>query len=200
MAVRRSPTRRPGRPAGVPAGESREQILVAARELFAKSGFARTTIRGVASRANVDAALVHYFFGSKAELFTAVIELPVPVEDLAALLDSAQRPLGKRVVLFFLEQVFSTRNQAIAAMLRAAVADPGSVPALRARVEKQVVAVLAGAFPGEEGRLRAEILGAQFIGLFVMRHLVRLEPIASATPEAIARILGPSIDLILQRD
>jgi len=48
--------------------------LRAARALLAEQGTSRVTLRMVAERAGVRAPLVHYYFGSKAELFSAVIE------------------------------------------------------------------------------------------------------------------------------
>jgi AcrR family transcriptional regulator len=66
--------RGPGRPAGSEGRQGREAILKAARELLARDGASRVTLRQVAERAGVRAPLVHYYFGSKAELFEAVME------------------------------------------------------------------------------------------------------------------------------
>lgn len=53
--------------------ESRERILDAAEELFAKRGFYGVTLREVATLAQADTALVHYYFDSKGGLFDSVI-------------------------------------------------------------------------------------------------------------------------------
>ena len=45
--------------------------------LFADAGFARTTIRGVATKAKVDPSLVHHYFDDKDGLLQAVISLPI---------------------------------------------------------------------------------------------------------------------------
>lgn len=52
---------------------TKNQILDAAEELFASSGFAGTSLRGVIRKAEVNLAAVHYHFGSKEELFRAVV-------------------------------------------------------------------------------------------------------------------------------
>jgi len=57
------------RPAGV-----RERILQAATELFARVGFHGTTTRGVCERAGVPLGSLHYYFGGKEALYTAVVE------------------------------------------------------------------------------------------------------------------------------
>ena len=59
------PTRQP---------EVRERILEAATELFARVGFHATTTRGVCDRAGVPLGSLHYHFGGKEALYTAVVE------------------------------------------------------------------------------------------------------------------------------
>ncbi|HUV49056.1 MAG TPA: TetR family transcriptional regulator, partial [Actinomycetes bacterium] len=67
------------RPKGRRPGDSgtKEQILDAARDLFAEVGFERATIRAIAKRARVDPALVHHYFGTKDDLLVAALQLPV---------------------------------------------------------------------------------------------------------------------------
>jgi len=54
------------RPATV---ESRERLLHAALRLFAAQGFAKTSIREIASTAGVNIAAISYYFGDKAGLY-----------------------------------------------------------------------------------------------------------------------------------
>ncbi len=50
-----------------------EKIMVAARGLFMRQGFASTTTREIAQEAGVNLALVNYHFGSKDQLFAAIM-------------------------------------------------------------------------------------------------------------------------------
>jgi AcrR family transcriptional regulator len=52
---------------------TRARIISAAIDLLAEGGWAAITTRGVAERASVNAALVHYHFGSIAQLLEAAI-------------------------------------------------------------------------------------------------------------------------------
>jgi AcrR family transcriptional regulator len=54
--------------------DTKEQIISVAKRLFAERGFAGTTLRNVIGEADVNLAAVHYHFGSKEELFRAVVE------------------------------------------------------------------------------------------------------------------------------
>ena len=52
------------------------RILTAAREAFAQTGWAGTTIRAVAREADVDPALVYHYFASKEGLLDAATAPP----------------------------------------------------------------------------------------------------------------------------
>lgn len=53
--------------------DTKTQILDVAEQMFAAQGFAGTTLRNIVSKAGVNLAAVHYHFGSKEELFRAVV-------------------------------------------------------------------------------------------------------------------------------
>lgn len=67
--------RRPGRPGGAGHTEAvRDALLRAARELFSQRDFRAVSVRSIAARARVNAALVHYHFGDKRGLYRAMLE------------------------------------------------------------------------------------------------------------------------------
>lgn len=53
---------------------AREQILDAAGELFARKGLGPTTIKAIGTAAHLNPALLYYYFGSKEELYRAVLQ------------------------------------------------------------------------------------------------------------------------------
>ncbi len=68
----------PGAPArrsvaGAEPSETAERILAAALEVFAMQGFDGTTTRAVATSAGANLGLIKYYFGSKEELWRAVV-------------------------------------------------------------------------------------------------------------------------------
>lgn len=54
--------------------QARANILAAAERLFAARGYEGAAVRDIAKEANVNGAMVHYYFGSKESLYHAVIE------------------------------------------------------------------------------------------------------------------------------
>src|SRR5512138_892677 len=54
--------------------EARERILEEGTRLFAERGFTATTIRSIATAANVNLAMIHYYFGNKEGLYRSIFE------------------------------------------------------------------------------------------------------------------------------
>jgi TetR/AcrR family transcriptional regulator len=65
--------KQPGRPPGNPDQTVRQQLLAAARGLFAQQGYDAISIRQVAEAASVNPAMIHYYFGSKQGLYEAML-------------------------------------------------------------------------------------------------------------------------------
>ena len=87
-AVREPVRRRAGRPAGT-GPDLRERLLDAATACFARNGIAATSLRAIADEAGVNPALLHYYFGDKAQLQDAMVEERV-MPAFGALRDSLQ--------------------------------------------------------------------------------------------------------------
>lgn len=54
-------------------GDAQDAILDAAEVVFADNGFHGATTRAIAEQARANAALIHYYFGSKEALYEAVV-------------------------------------------------------------------------------------------------------------------------------
>jgi len=59
-------------------------VLRAAKRRFADTGYDKTTLRAIAQDAHVDAAMVIYLFGSKAQLFREAMQLLLDPDVLIA--------------------------------------------------------------------------------------------------------------------
>src|SRR5690606_41209856 len=91
-----------GRPPG--ESDSRARIASAAVHEFGDHGDEGATVRGIAARAGVDAALVHHYFGTKADLFAEVTDFPLrPDREGPRILRGPREQAGERSVRFGLE-------------------------------------------------------------------------------------------------
>ncbi|MDG4756957.1 TetR family transcriptional regulator [Micromonospora sp. WMMD710] len=191
-------TRRTGRRPGNPG--TREAILDAARAAFAERGFDAASIRAIAAAAGVDPALVHHYFGSKDQLFLTAMNFPVdPGQLVPRVLAGDRDGVGERMVRIFLGVWDSPAGSAGVALLRSAVSNEWTARLLREFITTQVlrrVLEQLDVAPAELP-LRGSLVATQMIGLAMMRHVIRLEPVASADPEALAAAIGPTIQRYL---
>ena len=80
------------------SSDTKTRILDAAERLFVEHGFEATSLRSLTSAAGVNLAAVHYHFGSKEELFQAVLTRrldPMNLERID-LLEKVEREAGAR--------------------------------------------------------------------------------------------------------
>jgi AcrR family transcriptional regulator len=178
--------------------QAREAILDAARQRFAAQGFEGATMRAIAGDAGVDPALVAYYFGSKSGLFLESLRLPVnPADAIEALLAEGTDELGARLITRFL-QVWDNpvTGGPIISVLRSASSQP---ELLREFLERQIVPRFVEAIEGPDAELRATAVATQMLGLALTRYILRLEPLASAPPQAIVTLIGPTLQRYLDR-
>ncbi|MGC4805832.1 TetR family transcriptional regulator [Micromonospora sp. DT233] len=190
--------RRPGNP------DTREAILDAARSGFAERGFDATSIRSIAAAAGVDPALVHHYFVSKDQLFLAAMGAPLdPGELLPAMLGEDPDAVGERLVRTFLGIWDSpTTGIAAVALVRSAVSNEWTARMLRDFLVTQVLRRVMDHLDVDpaERALRGSLVAAQLVGLAMMRHVIRLEPAASAPAETLVAAIGPTIQRYLRDD
>lgn len=138
---------------------ARDAILSAAAELFAAQGFPGTTVKQIAAKANVNSALLYYYFEDKEGLYRSV---------LADLIEASSRQIGasladapspeegvRRFVQAQAERFFA--NRTFARLLLRELMDHGAI-----RLEVPMSAVIANAFRP----LGAMIIAGQQSGAF----------------------------------
>lgn len=190
---------RGGRPAGSPP--NRQAILDAARGLFAEQGYDGATIRAIATRAGVDPALVHHYFGSKERLFAAALRLPFhPGEIVPQVLAGGVDGLGERLLRRFFA-IWDSEPAGVGGVLvglvRSAASHEDSARMVREFFSREVLERLAERLDVPQPRLRAALVGSQLLGLAMARFVVRIEPIASADPETLVACYAPTLQRYL---
>jgi len=185
--------RRPG------TSGSKETILVAARAAFAAGGYEGTSVRAVARAADVDPALVHHFYGTKHELFLAALQLPGDfTEALPALLNGDVERLGERLVQFFLGLVDTEETRGpLLTLIQAAMTNQQAAELLRVFVTEQIISRIVAVLDVPAPQLRATLVGSQLVGLAVLRHVVRVPPLATAEATAVVAAVAPTVQRYL---
>ncbi|WP_297601655.1 TetR family transcriptional regulator [Mycobacterium sp.] len=177
--------RRPGNP------DTRNDIVATARRLFANSGYDKTSVRDIAAGAGVDPALIRHYFGSKAELFRSTMGWPFDPAEISARIASGDREeIGARLTRVFFEAWEQPDSRAsLLAILRGAATHDESAALVRQFIQGQLYPELAKLLTGSDAELRIDLAMGQLLGIAYLRHVLQVEPIASASvDELIARV------------
>lgn len=186
--------RRPG------TSDTRDQILAVARRRFATRGYDATSLRGIATDAKVDPALLIHYFGTKEGLFTAATGLPTGLSEVfAGQQGQTLRDFAESLVRSYLRFVDSDQSRnAILALVRSAVSNEKAAAMLREFLAAELLPVIASRTGHENAPLRAGLVAAQLMGVAMLRHVVRLDPVAGATPDEIVALVAPVIEHYLR--
>jgi AcrR family transcriptional regulator len=181
--------RRPGK------SDTRADIVGAARICFAEAGYDRSSLRSIARRAGVDAALVHHYFASKSDLFMATINLPRDPSDIFDEVKSCSTGKGEALVRAFLYEWEPRPGHSgpspFATMVQAVSSSPDTVRALREFLTERVWSRLLSDGQPSGAHLRPALVTSQLWGVALSRYVLGLEPLASASIDQVAAWYGP---------
>jgi AcrR family transcriptional regulator len=173
-------------------------LLDAARVEFAQRGYERATVRRIAERAGVDAAMVNHWFGGKAALFTAALAIPVdPDEVLATILPGDPDRIGERVVERFLTVWDVTGGEPLAAMVHSIAGHDAAARMMREFIVEVLVGRIVAAVSPDQHDLRAGLVGAQVFGLGMVRYVLKLEPVTKADHATLVAAVAPAVQRYL---
>jgi AcrR family transcriptional regulator len=175
-------------------GDTKEALVVAARQLFAELGFERTTMRTVAARAGVDPALIYHYFGGKEGLLAAVLTPPAGAAPLLAGFtghpEQAGAELVRRALRVWADE--GLRQQAVA-MLRIATSQEAAAGRFRDAHRAFVLRVVGDVVAEDQRELRAALIGSHLSGLMLHRYVLKSPDLAAATEAELIATVGPVI-------
>jgi AcrR family transcriptional regulator len=177
------------------AAGAREEIVTAATAEFAEKGYDATSLRAVARRAGVDAALVHHYFAGKADLFAATVDVPIRPDLLVAeILRGPRDAIGVTIVRTIVTQLDNApARDAFLALLRTALGHEFAARMLRQFMMREVLGRIARELDAPDSELRASLAASQIVGLIIARYGLRLGALADATPDEVVSRVGPIV-------
>jgi AcrR family transcriptional regulator len=193
---------------GPSAGDLAGAVSAAARSLFVSRGYAKTTIKSVATAAGVAPSIVSSMYRNKEQLFAAAMSLPFdPTRAIPLLVAPGLDGMGERIVRLALgvmsdDQVRKDAGAVVGAA-RGYLDGPidnaalGSFRAISGFVQEEVIdrALTAAGVP--DARMRGALVSAYLAGVLSTRYVVKLEPLASASDEEIVSLVGPVIQQLI---
>lgn len=180
--------------------QTRRRILDTASTLFAQKSFDAVSMRAIAKEASVDPALISHYFGSKEGLFEAMIEQSMGVDAIAEEMFSGDvTELGATIVRAAEQLWASEAGKGVIAIMRRAIADNSQL--VRQFATKALLGRLVERLPNDEdGMLRASLVATQMSGFLLIRHVLRVEPLASLTADQVVALIGPAVQHYLTGD
>jgi AcrR family transcriptional regulator len=193
---------RTGRRKGSP--DTRDAILAAARDQFADRGFDGASVRQIATSAGVDPALVHHYFGTKDGLFLATIEAPMdPRQVLSAAVVGPRELVAERLLRAALGVwEHPTAGPSIVALARSAISHDWSARMIREFLTTQILRRVMNELqvPPDEAPTRSALVASQLFGLLMIRHVMKIEPLASASVDTVVAAVAPTMQRYLTGD
>jgi AcrR family transcriptional regulator len=171
------------------SAETQDRILRAARRLFAKHGYENTTIRAVASAADIHPSMVMRYFDSKEGLFAAAAELDLQIPDLGA---AKRDEIGARLVRHFLDQWEAGASE-LPVVLRASATNSLAQARVIKIFKEQVAPAIARLVPSERQEECAALISSQLLGLAFTRYVLRLPPVVSLPRDVLERRIGAAL-------
>lgn len=173
-------------------------ILDAARTIFSAQGYQGATIRMIATEAGVDTKLVHYYFGTKAELFSAVIATTFETEGIKERLIKALAQEDKGWT-GYLEYIITTLDDprfgpAFISLLRSVGTHEESQAIMLRFINEQIFPQIPGSGEGEAASLELALIGSHIYGIIFARYILELPKVKTATPAQIAQSATPALE------
>lgn len=189
-----------------PAGEdTRGKILAAAAAEFAARGYTGTSLRGIARVAGVDPSLLHHYWDGKADLFAETVSATTgltPQLVVSKVLTGQPEEVGERLIRTFLEVWDAPeRRTRLVALLRSAMTHEEAARTLReflgSEILGRIVAALGPTQDRDEMQLRAEMAGAQLMGLAFVRYVLALPAASTASADDLVPVIAPTLQRYL---
>lgn len=95
--------------------DKREHIMNTAVSLFATKGFEGTSVRDIAAAADVNLAMIHYYFGSKEKLFESIVDFNVTytrnmLDDVMSNASLSAFQKVEKVIDIYVKRLFNNRE------------------------------------------------------------------------------------------
>jgi AcrR family transcriptional regulator len=176
------------------------RILTAAREAFAETGWAGTTIRSVARAADVDPALVYHYFNSKEGLLDAATNPPQRwLENVAKTWTTPVPELGAALLRLMLSAWADDEiGPVLRAVLQTAAHEPSTREKLRRIVEGSLIGVSQVGNDEQDRLARSGLISSQIMGLAMMRYVWKIEPVASMTDDEVVTAVAPNLQRYIE--
>lgn len=193
MSIVHAPAPRASRQAQ--AERTKQEILLAARRVFASKGYGEAGVRDIAAHAGVNPALIGRYFGSKLELFEAALAASL---DASVFTNVEKKGFGKAMA-----REFCTPNNQEAAnplpMIMFASGDPEARAVALRLLRKKIMTPLEKWFGAPDAKERVAQFLAIATGFLAYRLMLPLAPMQDDVSPSMRAWLARAFQDIVDR-
>lgn len=172
--------------------ETRKLILDAAGKAFATRPYRDITLKDIAVDAGISAPLIIKYFGSKEQLYEALVDFQAAAQ---VLFDGPLETLGERMVAMFARPLEPYKPLSMSILFMSGASEESN-RLLRENYSTQMIDALAARLSGVDARLRAELAMSAVMGLAIMRRRMIREH-ATGTLEEVVALYAPLVQSLL---
>lgn len=180
---------------------TRLAILHSAREAFLRRGYDQVGLREIAAGADVTAALVNRYFGSKQGLLKEVLR---DDNDYSELYEGVHEEMGARLARFLISgslirksgDLLDCNTDRLLIFVRSLGCEE-AMPILREHLTAKISGPLTKVLPGEYREAKASLLISHFFGFLIVHKVVGAACATRADAEAVERQLAASLQTII---
>lgn len=178
--------------------EAAQSLVTAARTLFIERGYRQTGFDDLAREARLQRDFARQLFPDKGAVFAALVDRTVKVADLLGPAVSAgcdeELPLRLARAYYGLWEPSAEDGESpLVELYRVALSDAEASAILRDRTSLALNSQVDSALPASDARLRTAVFGAFVGGTALCRHLLGVEPVASASLDELLAMMAPGL-------
>ncbi|MEZ0095317.1 TetR family transcriptional regulator [Streptacidiphilus sp. EB129] len=177
--------------------EAAEVLVSAARVLFTERGYRQTGFDDLAEWAGLAPRLARELYPDKAAVFGALVERTVRVAGILGpvMAEGVDEDLPARLARTYLSlwEPSPEGESPLIELYRVALSDQEASLIARDRVSLMLNSQIDRRLPNPDAVLRTSLFGAQVGGTAFARHLMRIEPVASAPLDTVIEAIAPAL-------
>ena len=156
-------------------------------------------MRSIAREAGVDPSLISHYFGDKAQLLVATMQLPVnPIEKIAGVVADGPDGMAERLLRTFLN-AWDPHREVFSTLVRTTLGGGDTDAPMLQLARSVLIGSLLEVLEGDDRELRASLIASQLIGMATLRYVAKLEPLVDAPIEDVVATYAPSMQLLISR-
>lgn len=172
------------------AVKTRETIRLLAQHHFTEHGYDATRLRGIATEAGVNVALINRYFESKYKLFDEAVIQEISIDEM---LGESKEEFGQNIARHMATKNLTEQSLDPTLAFVKSIGSSTVAPALNKMMESVLIPKLAKWLGGEDAEQRAALIFCELLGFDMLRRMAKLSSLDSENQDKITQRLAATL-------